>query len=164
MKKLTTVVSLALFSGAMLVTSAVSAGSISDFDLNQFDFDVINVTGANTGVVNNAVATGTSNGIGWTITPTTYWMNRTKTNGSFNFSALPISTDNLHPSADYTITFDQTISSLLVALSNDNLTDSINFGLIASDFSGVSFVGTQVVLNNASGGLVLFENINSLTI
>jgi len=164
MKKLTTFFSLALFSSVMLITSTVSAGSISDFDLNQFDFDVINVTGANTGVVNNAVATGTSNSVGWTISPTTYWMNRTKTDGSFNFSALPVSTDNLHASGDYTITFDQTISSLLVALSNDNLRDSINFGLVASDFSGVSFVGTQVVLDSARGGLVLFENINSLTI
>jgi len=161
MKKLTTMFSLALFSSAMLITSAVSAGSISDFDLTQFDFDVTSVTGSNP----NAIATGTSNGIGWTISPTSYWMNRTKTDGLFNFSALPVSTDNLHASGDFTITFDQTISSLLVALSNDNYADSINFGLAPSDTTaGVSFVGTQAVLNSASGGLVLFENINSLTI
>ena len=164
MKKLTTFLSWALFSSVMLVTSAVSAGSISDFDLSQFDFDVTNVTGANTGVIHNAVATGTSNGIGWTISPTTYWMGRTVTNGTFSFSALPVSTDNLHASGNYTITFDQTVSSLLVALSNDNLTDSINFGLLASDSSGVSFSGTQVVLDTNVGGLVLFENINSFTI
>ena len=34
----------------------------------------------------------------------------------------------------------------------------------ASDFSGVTFSATQVVLNNAAGGLILFENINSLSI
>ncbi|NOQ93251.1 MAG: hypothetical protein GQ547_01310, partial [Methylophaga sp.] len=144
----------------MIITSAASAASISDFDLSQFDFDVTSVTGTNP----TSIATGTSNGIGCTISPTNYWMNRTKTDGSFDFSALPVSTDNLHASRDYTITFDQEISSLLVALSNDNLTDSINFGLAASDSSGVTFSGTQVVLNGPSGGLVLFENINSFTI
>jgi len=161
MKKLTTAFSLALFSGAMLATSAVSAASISDFNLNQFDFDITSITGANP----TSIATGTSNGIGWTISPTSYWMARTVTNGSFNFAGLPVSTDNLHASGNYTITFDQTITSLLVALSNDNFADSINFGLTPSDITGnVSFAGTQAILGSASGGLVLFENINSLTI
>ena len=51
-----------------------------------------------------------------------------------------------------------------MALSNNDRDDSINFGLTASDSTGVTFSGTQVVLNSTSGGLVLFENINSLTI
>lgn len=160
MQKLTTALGLTIFSAAMFAVSTASAGSISDFDLNQFNFDITSVTGANP----NAVAKGTSNGIGWTISPTSYWSPRTVTNGTFKFAALPVLTDSLHASGDYTITFDQTISSLLVALSNDNLTDSINFGLAASDLNGVSFSGTQVVLNGAAGGLTLFENINSLTI
>lgn len=160
MKKLSTALRLALFSASLFAASAASAGSISDFNLSQFNFDITSITGSNP----NSVATGTSNGIGWTISPTSYWAPRTITNGTFNFAALPGQTDSLHASGDYTITFDQTISSLLVALSNDNLTDSINFGLAATDFSGVSISGTQVVLNGAAGGLALFENINSLTI
>lgn len=161
MKKISTALRLTMFSAATLfAASTVSAASISDFDLSQFNFDITSITGENP----NAIATGTSNGIGWTISPTSYWAPRTVTNGTFNFSALPVQTDSLHASAGYTITFDQTISSLLVALSNDNLNDSINFGLVASDYSGVTFSGTQVNLNNASGGLILFENINSLTI
>lgn len=161
MKKLATALRLTVFSAAIFaVSTAASAGSISDFDLNQFDFDVTSITGSNP----NSIATGTSNGIGWTISPTSYWSPRTVTNGTFNFSALPTLTDSLHASGNYTITFDQTISSLLVALSNNDLTDSINFGLAASDSSGVSFSGTQVVLNGTTGGLILFENINSLTV
>lgn len=144
----------------MVFSSTSYATLISDIDLSAFDFDVTSLTGANP----NMTAIGTSNGVGWSITPTNYWMGRTVTNGTFNFSSLPVLTDNLHASGNYTITFDNTVSSLLVALSNDNLTDSINFGLTASDFLGVSFSGTQVILDNASGGLVLFENINSLTI
>ncbi len=63
------------------------------------------------------------------------------------------------------ITFDQTIDALLVALSNDNTNDSINFGLNPSDLVGnVSNIGAQINLTSASGGLVLYENINSLTV
>lgn len=149
-----------MISFLMVFSSASYATLISDIDLNTFDFDITSITGSDSSLI----ASGTSNGVGWSITPTFYWMNRTKTDGSFNFSSLPVNTDNLHASGDYTITFDETVSSLLVAVSNDNLTDSINFGLTASDFRGVTFSGTQVVLNSAPGGLILFENINSLTI
>ena len=124
---------------------------------------MLNITSNCSGVC-SLVASGTSNGIGWTISETNYWTNRTVTDGTFQYAALPGKTDSLHASADYTITFSQPIASLLVALSNDNLTDSINFGILASDVSGVTMVGTQVVLNSAAGGLVLFEGINSLTV
>ena len=144
----------------MVFSSSSYAILIGDIDLSTFDFDVTSVTGSNP----TTTAIGTSNGVGWSISPTTYWSVRTVTNGTFSYSSLPNPTDNLHPSGNYTITFDDVVSSLLVAVSNDNLTDSINFGLTASDFSGVSFSGTQVVLNNAAGGLILFENIDSLTI
>jgi hypothetical protein len=149
---------------ALIIFTSLSGTSqaalISDIDLTTFDFDVTSVVGTNPLMT----AAGTSNGIGWGITPTNYWMSRTVTNATFNFSSLPILTDNLHPSGYYTITFDKTVSSLLVAVSNDNTTDSINFGLTASDFSDVTFSGTQVVLNNTAGGLILFESINSLSI
>ncbi len=144
---------------AFVLSTSASAALISDFDLTAFDFDITSITGAGP-----YIASGTSNGIGWSISPTGYWLSRTVTNGTFNFSALPVATDNLHASGDYTITFDTVVGSLLVALSNNDRDDSINFGLTASDSTGVAFSGTQVVLNSTSGGLVLFENINSLTI
>lgn len=142
------------------LSGASQAALISDFDLTAFDFDVTAVDYTS----GSESSSGTSNGIGWMIEGTSYWSARTITNGTFNYSALPITTDSLHVWNSFTITFEQTVGSLLVAVSNDNTTDSINFGLVATDSVGVNFSGTQVVLNNASGGLVLFENISALTI
>ena len=145
---------------------------ISDFDLAQFDFEITSLTENGVAVTpgvnqvrTNVIASGTTNGIGWTITPTAYWMLRTLDNNSFNGNILPISTDNLHPSREYTITFDQVIDTLLVALANDNTSDSIDFQMLPTDISGnLSFDGTQAVLGIPSGGIALFENISSMTI
>jgi hypothetical protein len=144
-----------------------SSNSFEGFDLNGFDFDVVTYdTGSQgSGLGGDALASGTSNGIGWTISPTNLWSGRTTTNGSFSFAALGgITTDNLHTSNAFTITFAQPIKTLIVALSNDNTNDSINFGLVPTAMRDVSLNGTQIVLNNAAGGLAMFENINSLTI
>jgi hypothetical protein len=159
---------IAPLAAAVLATAAAGAraNTLADYDLSLFDFDVVNYdVGTNpAGVGGDATASGTSGSLSWTITPTSLWSARTTTNGSFGFSALPVATDNLHPSGDYTITFSSPVKTLLVALSNDNLTDSINFGLTPVDFTGVTMNGTQVDLNGVSGGLVLFENVDSLTI
>ncbi len=56
---LTTTYDLSVFSATMLAISTASAGSISDFDLNRFKFNIISLTGANP----NAIATGTSNSV-----------------------------------------------------------------------------------------------------
>ncbi len=151
---------------AAAIATPASALLISDIDLTTFSFDITSYSvGSNvSGLGGDATASGTSNGIAWSISPTNLWNGRTRTDGTFDFSALPNNTDNLHPSIGFTLTFAQPVSALLVALSNDNLTDSINFGLTPSDFSGMSFLGTQAVLNSAAGGLALFENVNSLTI
>ena len=145
---------------ALATGPALADPLFGGIDLAEFNFDITSYTNAGA----NSLASGTSNGIGWSISPTAYWANRTVTNGSFAFAALPNPTDNLHPSADFTITFSQPIGRLLVALSNDNTTDSIDFGIVPTLMQGVSAVGTQIVLNNAAGGLALFENLNTLTI
>lgn len=145
----------------------VMATLISDINLNTFDFDVqiFNTGSRGDGLGGDATASGTSNGIGWSISPTNLWTGRTTTDGTFAFSVLPITTDNLHTSIDFTITFDQMIDTLLVALDNDNTIDSINFGLTPTDIQGLVLSGTQITLANAAGGgLALFENVNSLTI
>jgi hypothetical protein len=153
---------------ASLWTVAVHADAltINDINLANFAFDITsyNTGSSPDGLSGGATASGTSGGIDWTISPTTLWSVRTTTNGSFQFASLPNTTDNLHPALDYTITFASPVQTLLVALSNDNTSDSINFGLIPTDFRGLTLVGTQVVLNSTQGGLALFENINSLTI
>lgn len=151
------------FALACAVTSgpALAVPEFGGIDLAGFSFDITSYSAAGGG---NHEASGTSNGIGWALGPTPLWSGRTVTNGSFAFAALPNRTDNLHPSADFTITFSQPIGRLLVALSNDNLTDSINFGIVPTLMQGVSAVGTQIVLDSAAGGLALFENLNTLTI
>lgn len=154
---------------AATIAAPASALLISDIDLNTFSFDITsyNVGSNGAGLGGDASASGTSNGVAWSISPTNLWSGRTTTNGTFDFAALPNNTDNLHPSIGFTITFAQPVSALLVALSNNDLTDSINFGLTPSDFSGMTFSGipaTQAVLSSVAGGLALFENVNSLTI
>ncbi|WGS86187.1 VPLPA-CTERM sorting domain-containing protein [Methylomonas sp. UP202] len=146
--------------------SLSNGSTIGDLNLASFNFDVVNYNlgSSSDGTGGDATASGSSNGILWSISQTSLWSQRTTTNGSFHFAALPNPTDNLHTGGDYTITFAQPVSRLLVALSNDNLTDSINFGLVPTDYNGVTISGTQITLNNSSGGLALFENINSLTI
>jgi hypothetical protein len=138
------------------------------FDLADFDFDVTNYdSGTNaSGIGGDATASGTSNGIGWSISPTNLWSGRTTTNGTFGFdSLLPTLTDNLHVSNDFTITFDSVISNLIVALDNDNTTDSLNLGLVPIITEGLDVAGSQLSLSNGGiGGLAWFENVNSITI
>jgi hypothetical protein len=153
---------------ASLWTVAVHADAltINDINLADFAFDITSYNAGSSpdGLSGDAIASGTSGGIDWTISPTALWSARTTTNGSFQFTSLPNTTDNLHPSLDYTITFASPVQTLLVALSNDNTNDSIDFGLIPKDFIGLTLVGTQVFLNSTQGALILFENINSLTV
>ena len=166
MKK--TLLALCLLTGLGVANAAPAPTYFNGFDLSDFSFDVLSYTvGKGSGIAGSSLASGTSNGIAWKIdTPTNLWSGRTATNGKFAFSALPITTDNLHASLDYTITFEQPIKTLIVALSNDNTNDSINFGIDPSYVRGVSFdsVTHQITLNNARGGLAWFDNVNSLTI
>lgn len=149
-----------------MVSSVAAAQTVNGFDLASFNFDVTSYTTVDpSGIDGKAFASGTSNGIGWSITPTNLWSGRTTTGGTFSFASLPNKTDNLHASLGYTITFDQMVGTLVVALSNDNTSDSINFGLTPSFLYGnVTNVGTQINLTQASGGLVWFNNVNSLTV
>lgn len=129
---------------------------------SSFSFDVAKYNYTGSGTNGLASASGTSNGIGWSISNTNLWSGLTKTDATFSFSALPIKTDNLHPSIDFTIEFDSILDSLLVVLSNDNLPDSINFGRIPTSFSGITLDGTQIVLdNNFVGGWAMFTNLGS---
>lgn len=152
---------------AALAAGVSQAASFGGIDLSTFSFDVLayNTGSQASGLGGDATASGTSNGIGWSISSTNLWSGRTTTNGTFSFAALaPLKTDNLHASKDFTITFATPIAKLLVALSNDGGTDSINFGIAPTLTQGVSFSGTQVILDDAAGGLALFTGLNTLTI
>ena len=164
MKKSLLALSLLIAAG---VANAVPAASVvNGFDLSTFNFDVTSYSvGTGGGLNGNSTASGTSNGISWSVGPTNIYSGFTTTNGSFSFAALPNLTDRLHTSSDFTITFAQPVKTLIVALSNDNLKDSINFGINPSFIQGASFdsVTHQITLNNAAGGLAWFENVNTLT-
>lgn len=150
---------------AMMSSVAAAVPTVNGFDLATFDFDVTSYSYTGSGIDGTATASGTSNGIGWEISPTNLWSGRTTTNGTFQFASLPNKTDNLHASIGYTITFAQTVDTLIVALSNDNLLDSINFNLTPSYLHGnVTNSGTQISLTSNTGGLVWFNNVNSLTV
>ena len=157
-------VSLVMFFGLVNVGSAALA-PIEVIDPMDFDFDITTYTYTGSGIDGKSTASGTSNGVGWSISPTNIWSGRTKTDDSFQFSALPVKTDNLHVSSDFTITFDSMIKNLLVVVSNDGGTDSLNFGIAPIAYSGLSISGvSQFVLNSALGGWALFENVNSFTV
>ena len=149
--------------------SGASAGPIfNGFDLAGFDFDITEYdrgTSSN-GTGGDATASGTSNGIGWSISPTNLWSGRTTTDGTFGFdSLLPTLTDNLHVSSAFTITFDTIIKDLIVALDNDNTTDSLNIGLTPFLTQGLSVSGTQLsLMSGGAGGLAWFKDVSSLTI
>lgn len=154
---------------AALAAGVSQAASFGGIDLSTFSFDVLayNTGSQASGLGGDATASGTSNGIGWSIGPTNLWSGRTTTNDSFQFSVLPGTTDNLHTSIGFTITFLQPIAKLLVALDNDNTTDSINFGVTPTQTQGLTLSGTQITLSTAAGGgLALFEfaGSNTLTI
>ena len=155
-----------VLSACFLWGSVASAATIDNFDLTSFDFDITSYTHNGSGLDGDATASGASNGIGWSISPTNIYSGLTTTDGSFQFTALPgTTTDRLHTSIDFTITFDRVIDSLLVALDNDNLTDSVNFGIAPTDYQGITLDATQLWLAvPAGGGLALFENIHSLTV
>lgn len=158
---------LAMMSTLVVASNAYAGILISDINLSAFNFDVqnYNLGSDAVGLGGDATASGYSNGVSWSISPTNLWSGRTTTDSSFSFSALPVLTDNLHVSADFTITFNKRVDSLLVALSNNaSGIDSINFGLTPTDTLGVSFSGTQANLNSAAGGLVLFTNVQSFTV
>ena len=155
------------FMAVIMIGCSVTAGladlaPITVINPSSFNFNVIQYNYTGSGTNGLAYASGTSNGIGWSISDTNLWSGLTTTDPTFSFSALPIKTDNLHPSIDFTIKFDSILDGLLVVLSNDNLTDSINFGRAPTSFSGITRDGTQIVLdNNLVGGWALFTNLGS---
>ena len=135
---------------------------IAGLDLSKLSFDVHKLTkDAATGKV---VATGTSNGVGWTVTANNIFGPYTNTSGGARFNDLPGVYDDLHVGSDFTITFDQPVTSMLVVLANDNDTgDGPNFQelppvdlLDASNPGG----GTQIKIEDRGGALFYYYDIN----
>jgi len=114
------------------------------------------------------VATGTSNGVGWTVVANNIYAPLTNKEGGASFNDLPGQYDDLHVGSDFTITFDRPVQSLLVVLANDNDTgDGPNF----QDYTPVDFVdatapdgGTQVRIDDRGGALFYYRDVEIVTL
>ena len=136
--------------------------AIADLDLNALSFDVVTFeVDAATG---KTVSTGTSNGVGWTVVADNIFRPLTNMDGNAGFNDLPGVYDDLHVGSNFTITFDQPVTSMLVVLANDNDTgDGPNFQELAPlDFVDANNPngGTQVVIQDRGGALFYYKDIN----
>ena len=134
---------------------------IADIDLSKLSFDV--QTLEKDQASGKVIATGTSNGVGWTVTANNIFAPLTNMSGGATFNDLPGNFDDLHVGSDFTITFDQKVTSMLVVLGNDNDTgDGPNF----QELSPVDFLdaeapdgGTQVKVLDRGGALFYYRDI-----
>lgn len=134
--------------------------SIGDIDLSTLSFEVQEMASAN----GKVVARGTSNGVGWTVTANNIYGPLTNQSGGARFNDLPRAYDDLHVGSDFTITFDQPVTSMLVVLANDNDTgDGPNFQeLTPVDVVDASAPdgGTQVRIEDKGGALFCYRDID----
>ncbi len=134
-------------------------------------FDVHAVQGWDTS--GGGTATGTSNGVGWTLSPTFIWGAITVLNGTYGGYADGIRFDPPLPQSDtlhigvetFDLTFDETIVSALVYMTDNPSppTDGrIDFGITPTRVSGdVNISGTTFWAGSSDGGLVRLDNIHS---
>lgn len=147
---------------ALLVPQVAQALLITDLDLSSLSFEVDGPLPSDP-----TAATGTSNGIGFTLTmmsPHTFYAAFSNTTNVQGYNDLPGSYDDLHLGHSFTISFATPIEALLVALANDNATGAgPDFGLTPVDSTGITVTGTQLAINDIGGSLVLFEFATPVT-
>lgn len=142
-------------------TAIGSVSSISDLDLSAQTFTVDTLD-------TNPVITGTSNGIGYTLTAVSPFFEPFSSNMEVqSYNDFPFGSrnyDDLHLGADFTIVFNQPIDYLLVALGNNSVDpDGPNFGLIPADSIDVDINGTQITILDTAGALVLYHFDSPIT-
>ena len=97
------------------------------------------------------------------MTATNIYAPLTNQSGGAQFNDLPGNYDDLHVGSNFTITFEQPVTSMLVVLANDNDTgDGPNF----QELAPVDFVdatnpdgGTQVKILDRGGALFYYRDI-----
>ncbi|WP_425100066.1 VPLPA-CTERM sorting domain-containing protein [Tropicibacter sp. S64] len=141
--------SLALLS-LMLVAGGASAATFADIDMTSQTFERL--------TNGTSVATGTSNGIGWSITPGGFAL-LTGT-ASYTIGADTYVYDDVHMGDTFVITFDQAITSLLFLAVNDNSSavrkSGIDLGFAASDSATFVQEGTAYIISDLAG-YILYE-------
>lgn len=134
---------------------------IAKLDLDGLSFDVVTF---DKNADSKVVATGTSNGVGWTIVANNIYKPLSNIDGGASFNNLPGRYDDLHMGSDFTLTFDRPVTSLLVVLANDNDTgDGPNFqNLTPRDFIDASAPngGSQVRIDDPGGALFYYYGLD----
>ena len=156
--------------GASGAAQAAPVTSIGDINLASLSFEVTSL-GAGTTSGFNLSAEGTSNTIGWSAAADTTldfnYAGYTCTNNCYTLPSLvgAPTTDRLHASRDFTITFDQTIDWFLVSFSNNSSElGGFDFGIAPTAVGGNVVVnGTKLQLTSSAGGWALFTGLNTNT-
>jgi hypothetical protein len=158
-----TLPALACLAVCLLTTPRASADTIGDYNLAAFNFAVTAyTTGGGSGITGQATASGTSNGIGWSIGPTNIWSGRTNTTGTFSFSSLPVLTDNLHVRSAFTVTFDRRSPPCSSRSATTTTPRRDQLQRPGGSLGALSVSGTQVRTSPMGGSCV--ANINALTV
>jgi len=129
-------------------------------------FEVTSLTGGG--------ATGTSNGVPWSLSPTVILTARTVLDNSWqgftgaNFSVPLPNADKLHFGSDpFTFTLERAIRSVLIYVSDNDATPDafFDFGVTPTVLSGsVRVEGTRFGAGNITGGLVRLDNLYTRTL
>lgn len=130
-------------------------------------FDITSFSGPGA----NQTATGTSNGVGWSMSPT--FISTAVTDGSYtgfdnaNFVPPLAASDMIHgPTGQpFTLTFDQPLTSILFYLRENNAFGSrLDFGITPVIVSGDVQIFADGVSAGTGGGVVRYDNVNSTTL
>lgn len=135
---------------AMAVGPVVPVEAVDPLDLSSLSFEVDSFA-------DNPVITGTSNGIGYTfVAQGPVYVPFSTLNNTRTYNDLPGSYDSIHAGASFTVTFDQPVEKVLVALGNDNATgDGPDFGLLPDTSNGITLQGTKLSIGDIGGALAL---------
>lgn len=141
-----------LAAAGVFVAGAAGAQAASLADI---DYDSLTLTRTS---LSAGQAKGVSNGVGYTFTGSYYG----PFTGTTAYNDLPAGNQifpDLHVGTGWTITFDDPITSLLVAMRNDNNPGGmgINFGVTASDSVDTVGAAPDYRVQDLGGALVLFE-------
>jgi hypothetical protein len=151
----------------ILTLACVVVGLIANASRAQF-----HVTAFSGASGSGETAQGTSNGIGWMMSPTFLGIVPV-TNDSFTGFSDPAYFSPAVPASDviqigaesYTLTFDQPIASAYFYLRADNKSASgIDFGITPTLVSGEVAISGTAADPSTNGGIVRLDNVNSTTL
>lgn len=151
--------SLLLATSAIVLAASASAATFDGVDLGAVAFSVDSITPQTAGSTYGVAASGTSNGVGWTLTTEAFYIPYSSMDEAQSYVGIAGgSFDDVHISRQTTISFDRPIDGLLLALANDNDTgDGPNFGIAPDALQNATADGAQIAITNINGALVNYN-------